>query len=243
MHVEGAHWNVPGNKIKVATNPSPIPERVAFVERSKYANYKPNPDLATSERCLKMLQDAGFEAEAAPQFDWLIDTFPMLVRMFPDGCPPITIISQNSYFDPYFHLRIGTTLRPLRREGYMFIGSAGGVHNLYRADWKYMLKYRDSFALEAPPDRTHLEFRQALEDVICRNGGGPELRAGLVRLMKHPNFRDAHGTDDHYMAACFIGGLVGEEEDRGAKGVLGAEIWELVSLHRSTETRLGCTMY
>lgn len=111
----------------------------------------------------------------------------------------------------------------------MFIGSGGGVHNLYRTEWKYNAQHRDNFAQDLPPDATHLEFRQALEDVICKNGGGPELKRGVVRLMKHPNYRDAHGTDDHYMATCFVAGVIGEEEDRRDKAVLGAEVWELVS--------------
>ncbi len=66
-----------------------------------------------------------------------------------------------------------------------------------------------------------MEFRQALEDVLCKNGGGPELKSAVVRLMKHPNYRDAHGTDEHYKPTCFIAGVVGEEEDRKDSAVLG----------------------
>ena len=177
-----------------------------------------------------MLQGVGIEAEPAPDYDWRIDVFPPIIKMFSERCQPTVIISQNVYYDPYFHMRIGEALRPLREEGYLFIGSGGGVHNLYRAEWSYNIKYRDTFAMHDPPDATHLEFRQALEDVICRNGGGPGLKRGLIRLMKHPYYRDAHGTDDHYMPACFVAGLVGNEEDKGSKGILGAECWELVSL-------------
>lgn len=184
-----------------------------------------------------MLRAAGIDAVPNPKFNWLIDTFPMLMRMFPNGCPPITIISQNGYFEPHFHAEIGRVLRPLRDEGYLFIGSGGGVHNLYRADWKYNWRYRDNFAQELPPDGTHLEFRQALEDVICKNGGGLDLKRGLMRLMKHPNYRDAHGTDDHYMPTCFVAGVAGEEEDRNDKGVLGAELWELVSIPPIRDSR------
>ena len=211
-------------------NTNVIPQPIALVEKAKYSNYKVNADLKTGARCKDMLITSGYEVELDYQFNWLIDTYPMLFRMFPDGCPPVTIVSQNSFFDPYFHMDIGRILRPLREEGYLFIGSGGGVHNLYRAEWRYMFKYRDNFAQEMPPDGTHLEFRQALEDVICKNGGGPELRRGVARLMKHPNYRDAHGTDDHYMPTCFIAGVVGEEDDRDEQGVLGAELWELVSL-------------
>ena len=216
--------------IKIAMNTNVTPQPIALVERAQYVDYKANADLKTASRCLEMLKAAGYEVEADYKFNWLIDTFPMIFRMFPSGCPPVTIISQNSYFDPHYHMDVGRVLRPLRREGYLFIGSGGGVHNLYRTEWKYMVKYRDNFAQELPPDETHLEFRQALEDVICNNGGGPALKRGIVRLMKHPNYRDAHGTDDHYIPTCFIAGVVGEEEDSAEQGVLGAELWELASL-------------
>jgi aromatic ring-opening dioxygenase catalytic subunit (LigB family) len=223
---------VAGRKIHVATKINPKVQPIALVRKSDYDTYRPNPDIETAMRCIEMLKEAGFDAVADPDFDWRIDTFPMLLRMFPDGCPPVTIISQNTFFEPHFHVEMGRVLRPLRKEGYLFIGSGGGVHNLYRADWIYNWKYRDNFAQPAPPDGSHLEFRQALEDVICKNGGGPALKQGVVRLMKHPNYRDAHGTDDHYMPTCFIAGLVGEEEDRKEKAVLGAEIWELVCNRR-----------
>jgi aromatic ring-opening dioxygenase catalytic subunit (LigB family) len=109
-------------------NPDPKPQPIALVSRSKYGHYKPSPDLKTGARCIEMLEDAGCEVEADYKCNWLIDTFPMIFRMFPGGCPPVTIISQNSYFEPHFHIEIGRTLRPLRKEGYLFIGSGGGVH-------------------------------------------------------------------------------------------------------------------
>jgi aromatic ring-opening dioxygenase catalytic subunit (LigB family) len=209
-------------------NPKPRIMPLANVNRKYWADWKPNPDLDTGSRVRKILQNAGFEVEEDTEFTWIIDTFPVLIGMFGDRCPPVTIISQNSHWDPFYHIRIGTALRSLRQERYLFIGSGGGTHNLYRAEWKYMLKYKDNFAMEKPPDPDSIEFRQSLEDVICK-GGGPELRRGLARLMKHPYFREAHGTDEHYIPACFIAGAIGDPEDCGSKGRLGAEAWELVN--------------
>jgi aromatic ring-opening dioxygenase catalytic subunit (LigB family) len=217
-------------------NANVIPEPIGLVKKSEWAHYRPNADLATGARCVKMLKAAGFDAVEDPNFNWLIDTFPMLTRMFPDGCPPVTIISQNQFFEPHFHVAIGRALRPLRKEGYLFIGSGGGVHNLYRVHWNYNWRYRDTFAQELPPEGTHLEFRQALEDVLCKNGGGPEMKRAVVRLMKHPHFRDAHGTDEHFMPFCFAAGVVGEEEDRAEPVVLAAEVWELVSILQNSLT-------
>lgn len=202
---------------------------LANVHRGHWADWKPNPDLETGGRVVQMLRKSGFEVEEDTELEWMIDTFPVLIGMFGEKCPPVTIISQNAYWDPFYHIRIGSAIRSLRREGYLIIGSGGGTHNLYRAEWKFMLKYKDNFAMETPPDPDSIEFRQSLEDVICKNGGGPELRRGLARLMKNPYFREAHGTDEHYVSACFVAGAIGEPEDRGSIGKLGAEAWELVS--------------
>jgi aromatic ring-opening dioxygenase catalytic subunit (LigB family) len=175
-----------------------------------------------------MLQSAGFNASANPKFDWIHDTYLILIRMFPGGCPPTTIVSMNARFDPHYHMRIGEALRPLRKENYLLIGSGGAVHNLYRNKWASMIRYRDNFAMETPPGDWALEFRQAVQDVISKNHG-PRLRRAMTRLMKHPQYRDAHGTDDHFMSAMFVAGAAGDLDDEGVFGALMAEDWELVS--------------
>lgn len=179
-----------------------------------------------------MLKDEGFNVEPNPTFDWIHDTYLILIRMFPNGCPPTTIISMNARFDPHYHMKIGATLRPLRKEGYLIIGSGGAVHNLYRNVWGPMLQYRDNFAQETPPDAWALEFRQAVQDVVTNNSG-PRLRRGVTRLMKHPQYREAHASDDHFMSAMFVAGAAGDVEDEGQVGRLMAEDWELVSEHPS----------
>lgn len=231
----GAHWDCENDSIQVAMNPNPGKSPVAYVHPSKYVDYKLNPDLKTGERCMKMLRDAGFEASANETFDWIHDTYLILIRMFPGGCPPTVLISMNARYDPHYHMKVGSTLRPLREEGYLLIGSGGAVHNLYRNHWMSMLRYTDNFAQERPPDAWAMEFRQAVEDVF-KNNSGPRLRRGLTRLMKHPQYRDAHGTDDHFMSAMFVAGAAGDEEDEGVFGELKAETWELRNMCNSQFT-------
>ena len=180
-----------------------------------------------------MLRAEGFNAKGNPKFDWIHDTYLILIRMFPNNnCPPTTIISMNARFDPHFHMKIGETLRPLRHDNYLIIGSGGAVHNLYRNKWMSMLRYRDNFAQETPPGDWALEFRQAVQDVI-ENNSGPDLRRRLTRLMKHPQYRDAHATDDHFMSAMFVAGAAGDHNDRGTYGKLAAEDWELTNMCNS----------
>lgn len=182
-----------------------------------------------------MLSAAGFEAEGNPTFEWIHDTFLVLIRMFPAGCPPTVLVSMNCRFDPHYHLAVGAALRPLRNDGYLLIGSGGAVHNLYRNHWAPMLRYSDNFAQERPPEPWALEFRQTVEDVM-RNNSGPALRRAMTRLMKHPMYRDAHATDDHFMAAMFVAGAAGDEEDEGVNGRLTAETWELTNMCNSQFT-------
>jgi len=181
------------------------------------------------------------------------DTYLVLIRMFPRRCPPTTIISMNSLFSPHLHTAIGAALRPLRARSArtLFIGSGGAVHNLFRNVWGPMLLHRDNFAQPTPPEEWALSFRQEVVDVFCAGAtekipvreavygkviesgkgvGGPVLRRKAVSLMKHPRYRDAHATDDHFMATMFVAGLCGGKGDEGAKGVLGAEDWELTNM-------------
>jgi len=50
-----------------------------------------------------MLRAGGFNAHGNEKFDWIHDTFLILIRMFPNGCPPTVLISMNQSFDPHMH--------------------------------------------------------------------------------------------------------------------------------------------
>jgi len=236
--IMGAHWDCKeDHAVQVAMNPKPTKQPVANVHPSKYMDYALTPDLSTGKRCLDMLQSAGISARPNETFEWIHDVFLVLIRMFPDPatCPPTTIVSMNARYDPHFHVRVGAALRPLRAQNYLLMGSGGAVHNLYRNIWAPMLLYKDNFAQPTPPESWALEFRQAFKDVVEKNSG-PALRRGLTRLMKHPQYRDAHATDDHYMAALFVAGAVGDEEDTGVRAKLMAEDWELTNMCNSQFT-------
>ncbi|KIW10093.1 hypothetical protein PV08_11053 [Exophiala spinifera] len=235
----GAHWDCKGhNTIEVAMNPNPGKSPIAYVDPRIYKEYKLVPDLETGQRCIDILQRAHIDAKPNPSFEWIHDTFLVLIRMFPQGMPPTVLLSLNARYDPHFHMRIGSILRPLRKEGYIFVGTGGAVHNLYRNKWGPMVKYRDNFAMTTPPEGWALEFRQAVEDVITKNSG-PSLRRAMTRLLKHPEYRDAHGTDEHFMPALFVAGAAGDAEDEGVYGRLGAEDWELTNMCNS-QFIIGC---
>jgi aromatic ring-opening dioxygenase catalytic subunit (LigB family) len=152
--------------------------------------------------------------------------------MFPKRTPPATQISLNTKYDPSFHSYIGSLLGRLRDEHILIIGSGGAVHNLYRNYWPQVIFFRNPFAQERPPSKGMVEFRTALYDVMTKRRGGnsdddgSHLREGVVRLMHHPCFRHAHGTDDHFMAACFVAGAA----RKGDFGKKTSEVWEMENM-------------
>lgn len=184
-----------------------------------------------------MLAAEGFNVGPNPDFEWIHDTFLVLIRMFRDytKCPPVTIISMNARYDPWYHVKVGATLRSLRKEGYLLIGTGGAVHNLYRNHWINMVLYRESLGQEHPPEDWALNFRQAAEDVVTKNRG-PALRKAMIRLMQHPAYREAQATDDHWMPAMFAAGAAGDWEDETEPNILAAETWELVNMCNSQFT-------
>ncbi|OBT64249.1 hypothetical protein VE03_06887 [Pseudogymnoascus sp. 23342-1-I1] len=235
----GAHWESLGDEIQVSMNPRPQTTPVAYVAPKRYKKFALTPDLELGNKVLTMLQDAGFNAKPNTTFDFIHDTFLILIRMFPNSKTniPVTILSANARFEPHFHAKLGLTLRPLRYQNTLIIGSGGAVHNLYRNHWAQMVLNRDNFAQPVPPGDWAMEFRQAVEDAFTGNSG-PELRRALTRLMKHPRYREAHGTDDHFMSAIFTAGAAGGEDDRGTQNVMRAECWELVNMC-NTQFQLG----
>jgi aromatic ring-opening dioxygenase catalytic subunit (LigB family) len=184
-----------------------------------------------------MLNAEGFKASANPTYEWIHDVFMVLIRMFPDSkkCPPVTVLSTNARYDPYYHVKVGAVLRPLRKEGYLLVGTGGAIHNLYRNRWTEMLLYRESLGQETPPEKWALAFRQAVEDVVSQNRG-PALRKAVVRLMQHPMYREAQPTDDHFMPIMFAAGAAGDFEDSAYPNYLGAESWELTNMCNSQFT-------
>lgn len=256
---QGAHWATTFNGILISANPAPGKSPVAYVHPSKYENYILKPDLAMVPAIQAHLSAAGIASKPDATFDWIHDTYLVLIRMFPKGCPPTTVISSQHRYDPHFHVAVGAALRPLRdwaTHKTLFIGSGGAVHNLYRNVWTPMLRYRDNFAQVTPPEAWAMDFRQEVIDAFvaghsasatvdeaahgrvlrAKGVGGPKLRRKITALMKHPKYREAHATDDHFMASMFVAGLCGGKEDEEMSGELGAEDWELTNMCNSQFT-------
>lgn len=114
-------------------NPNLEKNPVAYVHPSRYVDYKLNPDFPTGQRCVEMLKNAGYNASGNDKFNWIHDVHLISIHMLPKACPPTTLISLNARYDPHYHMKVGSTVRELRKENYLLIGTGGAVHT--GTDW------------------------------------------------------------------------------------------------------------
>ncbi|KAM0793766.1 hypothetical protein ACM66B_001184 [Microbotryomycetes sp. NB124-2] len=234
----GAHWEVSGNGVEIASNDgNPKKQPVAWVEPSKYVDYQINSSPKLAKKVQDLLVAQGIEAKLNPNLEWVHDVFLVLNWMFPKSSPPVTVISTNAYYDPELLVSIGAAVRPLRYEDYLIIGTGGVVHNLYRNKWSNIVVYRDNLAQQYPPERWAVDFRNEARDALTKNSG-PALRKAAMRLLRHPLYRDAHGTDDHYAPVLFAAGAAGDKEDEGTKNTSPAETWEIINM-ANTQYQFG----
>jgi aromatic ring-opening dioxygenase catalytic subunit (LigB family) len=101
-------------------------------------------------------------------------------------------------------------------------------HNLYWNKWSNIVFYKDNFAQQEPAAEFAVDFRNVAHDALTMNTG-PALRGAAMRLMRHPQYRDAHATDDHFAPVLFVAGAAGNEADKGPN-TAPAEVWELINM-------------
>ena len=59
----------------------------------------------------------------------------VLIHMFPEANIPVISLSLDYSEDMRYHYELGKTLRVLREQGILMIGSGNIVHNLHAIDW------------------------------------------------------------------------------------------------------------
>ncbi|KIK63252.1 hypothetical protein GYMLUDRAFT_989885 [Collybiopsis luxurians FD-317 M1] len=224
-----AHWETPYDTIEIASNdPNPPKDFVAFVP-DEIMDYRINSDAKLATRCHDMLKEAGFNASLNPTATWHQDVMIPLRWMYPDwrSCPPMSILSVNGRFDPYFHLKVGQVLRSLRYDKILLIGSGGGIHNLYTVSWHHIIIHKDTRPRTKPIEGYAKEFRESLNESVVKNEAGPGLGRAVCRLLRHPYFVKCNPTPEHFLPMIYAAGGCASHLDAGYVNAFGGENWEM----------------
>ena len=128
-----AHWFTRGLKINDSVAPKMVYDMYGFPDALYRVNY-PAPGAP------KVAHQVGKLLGERATFDnsWGLDhgSWSLLLRLFPEANIPVFQVSVDANAPAEEHFALGETLRPLRKEGVLILGSGNVVHNLGMVDWE-----------------------------------------------------------------------------------------------------------
>ncbi len=197
--VFSAHWFVPGCYYSANTRLKTLHDFGGFPEALFQQQYPAPTALNTAEKIQQLMHNSGFEISANKSWGLDHGSWSVLSKLYPSADIPVLQISLNSNeTDLHQHYLWAKSLRSLRDEGILFIGSGGIVHNI----GKWMRSHEhDNFDWAS-------HFDEAIAQALSEN----DLNT-LFNYQHLPYAQDAVPTLEHYLPLIYNVGLKEEEDD------------------------------
>lgn len=159
-----------------------------------------NPKLASLISSL--LERAGIQSQLTTEWGLDHGTWVPLKIMYPDADIPVLQVSIPIPRSSEDLFKIGNLLKELRRNGVLLFGSGGVTHNLRLA----MQKMAKGLT-NAKPDDWALQFDSWIKEKLEEQKYGD-----ILQVEKHPLFRIAAPTTEHFDPIHFILGTLDPKE-------------------------------
>ncbi|MFP5576903.1 MAG: DODA-type extradiol aromatic ring-opening family dioxygenase [Acidimicrobiia bacterium] len=186
-------------EVSTAETPSLLFDYYGFPAHTYELRYPAPGSPALGRRIGELLADASILHRLDSQRGFDHGVFVPLLLMYPDADIPVVQVSLRSDLDPGFHLDLGETLAPLRREGTLILGSGLSYHNMaafmtpQAADSSSIFDSWLTSACQAPPQQR----RQLLTDWDMA-----------------PAARLAHPREEHLLPLMVTAGAGGDDHGR-----------------------------
>lgn len=194
--VVSAHWETDGTFITAMEEPRTIHDFGGFPNELYEIQYKAkgNPELAKSIQ--EQLKDQDIQLDHS----WGLDhgAYAILRWLYPNAEVPVLQLSLDKSKSMREHYELGKTLKELRNQGVLIIGSGNIVHNLRAIDW----------SRDATPHQWNVEFDEWVRDKINERDFHPLIDD----ILKSDAGKLSIPTPEHYIPLLYILGA-SEEED------------------------------
>ena len=184
--VISAHWESSVPTVSSAARPETIHDFYGFPDKLYTLQYPAPgaPDMAQS--AATALQQAGIPVQFDDTHGLDHGAWVPLSLMYPAADIPVAQLSLQPDKDPAWHFGLGRSLRPLREEGVLIIGSGSITHNL-RAVFQH--------AEGAPAPGWVTEFC----DWIAERIQSGDIGALSDYRNRAPHAKQNHPTDEHLL--------------------------------------------
>lgn len=188
--VVSAHWYGNLSAVTAMERPRTIHDFFGFPRELFEVQYPAPGDPALAAEVAELVQPTWVGQD---RDGWGLDhgTWSVLVHAFPRADVPVVQLSIDARKSFAEHFELATRLAPLRARGVLVVGSGNVVHDLRSIDW-------------GRPEEGYdwaRRFDDAAREVLRER---PE---DVVALERHPEFRRAHPTPDHFIPLIYVAGL------------------------------------
>jgi aromatic ring-opening dioxygenase catalytic subunit (LigB family) len=193
--VISGHWEEEEFTVSSASRPPMVFDYHGFPEHTYKISYPApgSPELA--DKIASLLDRAGLPCKINSERGFDHGTFVPLVLMYPNANIPVVSMSLKADYNVADHIKLGETLRSLRNEGVLIIGSGLSYHNMRGFNSK------DSTPVSEV-------FEQWLSETIQLPREQRNER--LLDWERAPAARLAHPQEDHLLPLMVVAGAAGE---------------------------------
>ncbi|WP_259780791.1 DODA-type extradiol aromatic ring-opening family dioxygenase [Aestuariispira ectoiniformans] len=180
-----AHWVTDRPTISTAELPETIYDFGGFAPELYEMKYPAPGAPYLAERLAGLNIPAGLATDPTRGLDH--GAWNVLMLMFPDADIPVAQLSVQPGLGFDHHWKLGEALRPLRDDGVLIIASGTMTHNL-----------RDLFGSLGQYDREPFDYAARFDrDIAALIKAGDW--DGLREANRHPDYRRAHPSDEHFV--------------------------------------------
>ena len=166
-----AHWVTEGTRVNTAMNPRIIYDMEGFPEALYKVKYQPQgfPKLA------RYIQST-IQEPVKPDNTWWVDhgVWSILCHMYPAADIPVVVMSIDRKLEAAEYFQLGQTLKSLRSQGILILGSGNIVHNLAKLEWEMQSGY--SWAEEFDTYIQEKVLQRQYDGVINYRQAGPHAK-------------------------------------------------------------------
>lgn len=192
-----AHWQTRGTAVTAMPTPPTIHDFGAFPQALFDVQYPAPGDPTLAERVRGLLAPMPVTIDQ----DWGLDhgTWSVLVHAYPDADIPVVQLSMDLGKSPAEHWQVGQSLRALRDEGVLIMGTGNIVHNLRAMDWH---------APDAPPYDWAARFNGTILDAV--RDDRPQVAIDWKAMGQDAAL--SVPSDDHFLPLLYVLGARHEGE-------------------------------